>query len=398
MMQNLPVVNSINSAEVIHLGERGKPPVVKEDFTLAIQEYCLKRSFEDALCREEIGRLEKFARVDAQRKSLLVNTSRYYRDNPRADVAPGVLTFITLLSDNDRGACTLSQAQMAIVLYRTRTTIAEAVTRLRASGLVRSVNGKAMSYPTIPRVVARDYNHVVWVVDALKNVATCPVDPTGRNLSRRADTCSIPVPSKRQVNVATCRVEGGQPVGSTGHNFTKEEFKKEERGIAAVAAAIAMGLSAAIPAAAAPHVLADRIQQTVAECWQTPKARMDAGLSIHEAKAQKQIWMTPFGVLEAVGDFKAELEREFPDVPIKLGLSAVAANVNPGNGALTAMKAIRRQFAYMQTDAEGKRKRAEMYVKANGKAAPPKDVKPEGMPDSLWARILEDRTKASRDG
>lgn len=263
-MQNLPVVNSINSAEVIHLGERGKPPVAKEDFTLAIQEYCLKRSFEAALCREEIGRLEKFARVDAQRKSLLINMSRYYRDNPRADVAPGVLTLITLLSDNDKGACTLSQAQMGIILYRTRTAIAEAVTRLKASELVRSINGKATSYPTIPRVVAKNYNHVIWVVDALKNVATCPVEPTGRNLSRRADTCSIPVPSRRQVNVATCPVEGGQPVPSTGHNFTtlnsttlnneRERICEESKTLPAkVAAAIATGIVAAtasMPAAA----------------------------------------------------------------------------------------------------------------------------------------------------
>lgn len=245
--------------EVIQF-ERGSVPAVREDYTNAIQLWCQTRDTAEALTREEIGAMQKFDRVDAQRKSLIINLSIFYRDNPRADVAPGVLTLITFLSDNDKGACQMSQAQMALVLHRTRTTVADAVTRLKASGLMRSVNGKSLAYPTIPRAIAGSYNHLVWITDALKNAPTCLVEPTGSNLSGRADSSNIPVPLKRQVSEPTCRVEGGQPVGSTRQNFTKGNSKEEiildsARDARSLTKALAIGIAAAagaLPAAAAP--------------------------------------------------------------------------------------------------------------------------------------------------
>jgi hypothetical protein len=354
------------AANVIPMHGRGS--ISKAEMIASIQEFCMKRNFEDALSREEIGRLEKFDRVDAQRKSLLINMSHYYRDNPRADVAPGVLTIITLMSDNDKGACTMSQAQMAIILYRQRTTIAEAVTRLKASQVVRSVNGKAMSYPTIPRSVTQSYNHVVWVAEALKTVATCPVEPTGQNLSRGADSSNIPVPSKQQVALPTCRVEASEPVGSTGHNFTKEN-SLEERGKAPsgvmgkVAAVVAAGLAGMPMAAAAePHPV-ERVMQGAAECWQTPKAQMAAALNINELRAQKLVWMTETGLLQVSASLKEELQHDFPLVDLTSGLAIAAATVHIDQGALMAIREIRKRFAYLQSDLAAKQKRAESYAR-----------------------------------
>jgi uncharacterized protein YdaU (DUF1376 family) len=147
-------------------------------------------------------------------------------------------------------------------------------------------------------------------------------------------------------------------------------------GFAKVASAFAAGLAATIAPiglAAAPVEQTVQFMQDVAECWQTSKARYDAGVSIHEKRAQHQIWMTPLGVLEVAGDFKAELEREFPLVDLKAGLSVAAPNVRIGEGAIRATQAIRRAFAYRQDDAAGKQKRAESWQKTNGQAADPAD-------------------------
>lgn len=240
--------------------DRANVPAVREEYAQAIHVWCRTRDIAEALTREEIGAMQKFDRVDAHRKSLIINLSTFYRDNPRADVAPGVLTLVTFLSDNDKGACQMSQEQMALVLHRTRTTVAEAVTRLKASGLMRSVNGRALAYPTIQRAVTRSYNHLVWITDALKTAPTCLVEPTG-NLSGRADRgTSTPVPPKRQVIAPTCRVEAEAPVGSTRHNFTKENSLKEttlqrERESRMLSKALASGIAvaaSALPLAAAP--------------------------------------------------------------------------------------------------------------------------------------------------
>lgn len=128
-----------------------------------------------------------------------------------------------------------------------------------------------------------------------------------------------------------------------------------------VAAAVATALAAA-PAslAAAPHPV-EHVLHAAAECWQTPKATYDAGVNVHEKRAQKQIWMTPLGVLEVAGDFKAELEREFPLVDLKEGLAVAAPNVRVSEGAIRCMQAVRRSFSYRQRDAVNQASRAASF-------------------------------------
>jgi hypothetical protein len=90
---------------------------------------------------------------------------------------------------------------------------------------------------------------------------------------------------------------------------------------------------------------------------------MAAALNHMEARAQKQVWITPSGGLEIAGEFKDEMQRMFPLVDMASALAAACPNVKPERGAMEAFQAIRRQFGYMQQDAAGKEKRAAAYRK-----------------------------------
>jgi hypothetical protein len=123
-------------------------------------------------------------------------------------------------------------------------------------------------------------------------------------------------------------------------------------------AAIATGLAAtALPAAATPVTPPSHVSQSPHECWLNGKAQMEAAMSPYERRAQFQVWVTPMGVIEVAGEFREELLREYPLVDLKCGLATASTNVNPGHGAINAMKAIRRQFGFSQQDAEVKEKR-----------------------------------------
>lgn len=131
-------------------------------------------------------------------------------------------------------------------------------------------------------------------------------------------------------------------------------------GFAKAASASAASLAATIAPvglAAAPVEQTVQFMQDVAECWQTSKARYDAGVSIHEKRAQHQIWITPTGVAEVAGEFRSELERTFPLVDLKMGLAVAAAHIQPNLGALQAMRKIRERFAYLQSASAEKQKR-----------------------------------------
>jgi hypothetical protein len=199
--------------------------LTQEDFTAAIVAWTKtkrqERDATDALTQDEIGKMKAFDRVDAFRKSLILNMSMYYQANPQADVAPGVLLLITFMADNERGLSQLSHDTMAAILYRHRTTIAAAMVRLKKAGLVDSDKGRAGAYPIIPRVLTAQYNHIVWLTTALKPVLTsqqvgegaCADKPTG-NLCRQANRLNEPVLEPQQVQ--------NQPVPTSQHNFTKD--------------------------------------------------------------------------------------------------------------------------------------------------------------------------------
>jgi hypothetical protein len=161
------------------IAEKGRrdTAISREEFEDAITTWAQARreaekvkDVPDVLSRDDIGCLAGINRLDVLRKGLLLNLSEYYAANTRADVAPGVLAVITILSDNDRGMCTFGQVAIGKLLCRSRTAIADAVGRLKAAKLVDSTNGRADAYPVLPRLVAAHYNHTIWLAEALKPV------------------------------------------------------------------------------------------------------------------------------------------------------------------------------------------------------------------------------------
>jgi hypothetical protein len=203
-----------------HGGDQ-RPPLTCEDVTEAMSIWTKTRSVADALSRKEIGALRSFDRLDVLKKSLILGLSLYYENNPNADAAPGVLALVTLMSDNEHGVCTMGHVAMGEVLHRTRTTIASAVGRLKDGVLIDSENGKSGSNPVIPPVLAAQYNHVVWLINALRPVglsqqvgaSTCRAKPTG-DLSGQANRSEKPVGLSQQV--------GGEPVGLSQHNLKRD--------------------------------------------------------------------------------------------------------------------------------------------------------------------------------
>jgi len=127
-----------------------------------------------------------------------------------------------------------------------------------------------------------------------------------------------------------------------------------------VASAVLASLAGAVPAAAAPAEPPAIIQAApeIPECWSTPKARQDAFLKQAEAKAQREVWITPDGRLEAAGGFRSELETTFPLVDVLGGLLASAVNVRSYMTAIEVMQVVRRQFVYLQSDAKAKAERS----------------------------------------
>lgn len=270
------------ASNVVTLGNftHNRPPVAKDEYIAAIHGWIAEKR--DALSREEIGKMEAFDRVDAHRKAYLIGLSQYYRDNPRADVAPGVFAIVTFLSDNEAGVCTVAQANIGKVLGRSRTAIAEASARLTKSGLIEVTPKRAISSPVIPRAVTASYNHLAWLIEAL--AADVPskghddVPSSRHQMSRQAD-----------MSEQTCPVEADQHVPSTGHNFTKENSIRSDQGRAgekseasrlkAAAAALAATVAAVTPLAAAdsPPTSPPAILRAAVDLDALQAALLDAG-------------------------------------------------------------------------------------------------------------------------
>lgn len=139
----------------------------------------------------------------------------------------------------------------------------------------------------------------------------------------------------------------------------EEKGRGAETAFGKIAASIAVGFGIATPAAAAsPPVppIIEQVREAPAECWQNPKAQQAAALDVHELRAQRQVWMTPTGVVDVAGAFKTELLEKFPLVDLHCGLATAAANVRIDRGAITAMQTIRREFGYMQQRESAKAK------------------------------------------
>lgn len=360
--------------------------VRKAEFTDAIQLWRQTRDIAETLSREEIASLRGFDRIDALRKSIIENLARYYRTHERADVAPGVLVLQTLLCDNDRGASTVSQPTLAKFFRRSISSIADAQKRLRDDGLIVTSRGRySETYPVVPRAMTMQSNHLTWLVGSVCddakpiNLLAGPIDCQSTGPVR-----GLPKPDGQSLGGTVGLKPVNQPVEAVSiirpdpmqlHLLnSKEERGPREGSIARVATAVAATFVAAVPLAAAAHPV-EQFQTVAAECWQTQKAQMGAAMNMAEARAQRQVWLTPSGGLEIAGDFRDEMQRTFPLVDMVSALAAACPNVRSDSGALAAFQTIRRQYGFMQQDALRRQARAEAYAKPNhGKSTPFREV------------------------
>ena len=199
----------------------------------------------DALTPEEIAQLPMIDRLDAQRKALILNLAEYYRRNPKADAAPGVLALITFFSDNPTGKCTLSQSTIAKILNRSRQAIVEAFFRLRKCGALLPGSGQgaiSVAVPVIPRIFGiskelSEREHMTWLLPALKGEA-CQGEPTSQvkptsSTCQGEPTCQVKPTSptcqgEPTSSIPTCQDKPTPLVKVSRHNFSSLNSGGEE--------------------------------------------------------------------------------------------------------------------------------------------------------------------------
>jgi hypothetical protein len=120
---------------------------------------------------------------------------------------------------------------------------------------------------------------------------------------------------------------------------------------------------------------------------------MNATLSPAERKAQSRIWRTEDGGLAISEDFRAELARDFPLVPINETLRIVKTESGVKDTAVHLLSQVERKFAYAQRDESGRERR---YA-ARTPMSPRRQVssssnellqRPIGLPDVQWQNRL----------
>jgi hypothetical protein len=103
------------------------------------------------------------------KKANLLQLVRYYRQNPHADTAPGILVLVAILSDDDRYRyCSLSGQRMARLLSRSENAISNAISRLEEGGhlIVERQLGYASRYwLAIPQFLTREVAQIGAVIE-----------------------------------------------------------------------------------------------------------------------------------------------------------------------------------------------------------------------------------------
>jgi hypothetical protein len=253
--KSFPAIHSDeNGGEVIPFDRSATED--KEEYVNAIRMWCVDKNLSDALSRDEIASLRRDDRIDAQRKTLILGFAEYLRKHPRSDVALGVYLITTLLSDNDKGACTISQPSMSRLFNRSVSSIADAQRRLRDDGLIVTTRGRyAGSHPVIPRAVTQSYNHMVWLIEAINthegpfNHLAPPDDCQSSGPTGRLSQSTGPTGSLKSVNHPVDSDPIIRPDAILLHSNNSTILNKATK-VAAIGIATAMS---GLPAAAVPR-------------------------------------------------------------------------------------------------------------------------------------------------
>ncbi len=146
-------------------------PQRKAQLVAAIDTWVSGRRQGPVLSAEQLRNMEPFQRMLALRGSMVDNLSSFYAENPKADVAPGVLTILTTFADDERfGGSTLSIARIGKLFHRSDRAIEGAIKRLRIGGQISVVRRPGFSSIYVPRVavvLANGDLQLTYLADAL---------------------------------------------------------------------------------------------------------------------------------------------------------------------------------------------------------------------------------------
>jgi hypothetical protein len=250
----IPSSNSQGAEVIPFTGSRDV--VSRGEIADAVKLWRLERDLSDALTRQEIGAMRMLDRIDAQRKALIIGFAEYLRKHERSDVAMGVYLVSVLMSDNDQGMSTVSQPTLAKLFKRSVSSIADAQRRLREDKLITMSRGrKAGTVPVIPRFVAKQYNHLTWVLAALCDDAA-PVNhllpPDDCQSSGQTGCISKSLGGTGCIPNGNHPVEAPEIIRPDPMQFQSSNSTILEKAVSAVAVGLASTL-AVMPAAAKPE-------------------------------------------------------------------------------------------------------------------------------------------------
>lgn len=175
---------------------------------IAISSWVGDKRVKEALSRQDLAGLTGLDRLVALRNASLDNLHQFYLKNPQADVAPGVLATVCMLSDNGDGCCTISSVRLGKLLCRSDRAVRSAINRLELDGCVkveRRPGGTARVWPVINPIYAEQRDPISVVLDAHaptdRHVA--PSEPrkaaSGVEEPRKAVSGVINFPTKSEV-------------------------------------------------------------------------------------------------------------------------------------------------------------------------------------------------------
>jgi hypothetical protein len=163
-----PLAPSSNQRRPLSDDQRQAVEARKVVFIAEIARWVQDRRDENRLTREQLGALGGLERMQAQRQSLLDNLAHFYRQNPNADAAPGVLALATIFSDNNDGCCSLSVARMAQFLSRSPRRVRDAVSRLKDDNVLvvdEEVGATNRIYPWVHVAFGSTKDPMTWLMD-----------------------------------------------------------------------------------------------------------------------------------------------------------------------------------------------------------------------------------------
>jgi hypothetical protein len=167
-MISRPLAPCSNERRALNDEQRQAVEARKAFFIAEISLWVQDRRDENRLTREQLGALGGLERMQAQRQSLLDNFAHFYRQNPNADAAPGVLALATIFSDNNDGCCSLSVTRMAQFLSRSERRVREAVSRLKNDNVLivdPEAGATNRIYPWVHVAFGSTKDPMTWLMD-----------------------------------------------------------------------------------------------------------------------------------------------------------------------------------------------------------------------------------------